>query len=106
MLSRRLTAPAFLPSTYRVLGFPGNATTTPSNEVPMFGADTTTLLAYGNKFNPSRGKMLKSRSKASLGGGVETLELSSPLSGVSGGVAKSSGETDCLGIFLGETEVR
>jgi len=50
--------------------------------------------------------MLKSRSKASLAGGVEALELSSSLSGVSGGVAKSMEEVDCLGMSWGETAVR
>jgi len=72
----------------------------------MFGADTTTLLEYGSKFNPSRGNMLKSKSKASWADGVEDLEPSSSLSGVRRGVAKSSGEVDCLGMFWGETAVR
>jgi len=67
ILSRRLTAGAFLPSMYSVLVFPGKSRTNPSKVAPMFGAETTTLLAKGKMLNPLRGKTFKRISRASFG---------------------------------------
>jgi len=106
-LSRRLTAGAFFPSTYSVFGLPGNSRTTPSKEVPMLGADTMTLFAKDKRLKPSRGKMFKRRSRASLECLVvipeAPLPSSSSSSGVKGGVGRSHADWGFPGIFLGAT---
>jgi len=66
ILSLRLMDCALLPSTYNVLGWPGNSRTTPSKAAPMFGAEIATLLAYGKAARPWRGKRVNRKSRASL----------------------------------------
>lgn len=99
-LSRRLMCAAFLPSTYSVLGLPGRSRTTPSKAAPRFGAEMSTLFAWGRAPKALRGKSALSSSRAPfrclLLIATTLLPSSSASSGVSGGVAASDGGTSLL----------